>query len=112
LYSKSAGLHASATLSLFTKLAGGDSDAPTFVAGMFAILGVLYLVVARQTVGYTLGEAVLDVRYQPPRRPRFQRLARQGATGSVVKEAERAARARKWFSDSVGRCDQTADSAG
>jgi len=32
--------------------------------------------------------------------------------GSVVKEAERAAGARKWFADSVGRCDQTADSAG
>ena len=67
---------AAGTLSLFTKLAGGDSDALTFVAAMFAILGVLYLVVARQTVGYTLGEAVLDVRYHPPRRPRFQRLAR------------------------------------
>jgi hypothetical protein len=58
---------------------------------MFAILGVLYLVVARQTVGYTLGEAVLDVRYHPPRRPRFQRMARYGATGSLVKEAETAA---------------------
>jgi len=67
---------AAGTLSLFTKLAGGDSDALTFVAAMFAILGVLYLVVARQTVGYTLGEAVLDVRYHPPRRPRLPRLAR------------------------------------
>ena len=67
---------AAGTLSLFTKLVGGDSDALTFVAAMFAILGVLYLVVARQTVGYTLGEAMLDVRYHPPRRPRLQRLAR------------------------------------
>ena len=58
------------------KTRGGDSDALTFVAAMFEILGVLYLVVARQTVGYTLGEAMLDVRYHPPRRPRFQRLAR------------------------------------
>jgi DNA-binding response OmpR family regulator len=39
---------------------------------MFAILGVLYLVVARQTVGYTLGEALLDVRYHPPRRPQLR----------------------------------------
>ena len=65
---------AAVALSLFTNLAGGDSDALAFVAAMFAILGVLYLVVARQTVGYTLGEAVLDVRYHPPRRPRLLRL--------------------------------------
>jgi membrane-associated protein len=64
---------AAGALSLFTNLAGGDSDALAFVAAMFTILGVLYLVVARQTVGYTLGEAMLDVRYHPPRRPRFQR---------------------------------------
>ncbi|MHB8588301.1 MAG: DedA family protein [Candidatus Dormibacteraceae bacterium] len=61
-------------LSLFTHLTGGDSDELAFVAAIFAILGVLYLVVARQTVGYTLGEALLDVRYHPPRRPRLQRL--------------------------------------
>jgi len=30
--------------------------------------------VARHTVGYTLGEALLDVRYHPPRRPRMQRV--------------------------------------
>ena len=59
-------------LSLFTNLAGSDSDELVFLAAIFAILGVLYLVVARQTVGYTLGEAVLDVRYHPPRRPRLQ----------------------------------------
>ena len=40
---------------------------------LFAILGVLYLVVARQTVGSTLGEALLDVRYHPPRRPWLRR---------------------------------------
>jgi membrane-associated protein len=59
-------------LSLFTNLAGGDPDELVFLAAIFAILGVLYLVVARQTVGYTLGEAMLDVRYHPPRRPRLQ----------------------------------------
>jgi hypothetical protein len=62
-------------LSLFTHVAGGDSDNLAFAAAIFAILGVLYLVVARQTVGYTLGDALLDVRYHRPRRPRWQRLA-------------------------------------
>ncbi|HEY5035426.1 MAG TPA: VTT domain-containing protein [Candidatus Dormibacteraeota bacterium] len=62
-------------LSLITNLAGDDSGDLAFVAAIFAILGVLYLVVARQTVGYTLGEALLDVRYHPPRdRRRMQRL--------------------------------------
>ena len=63
---------AAGALSLFTNLAGGDSDALVFIAAMFAILGVLYLVVARHTVGYTLGEALLDVRYHPPRRPQLR----------------------------------------
>jgi hypothetical protein len=63
-----------AALSLFTNLAGDDYGDLAFVAAIFAILGVLYLVVARQTVGYTLGEALLDVRYHPPRRPRLSRL--------------------------------------
>lgn len=67
---------AAGVLSLLTNLAGGDSDAPAFVAAMFAILGFLYLVVARQTIGHTLGEAALDVRYHPPRRRRLQRLGR------------------------------------
>jgi membrane-associated protein len=61
-------------LSLFTNLAGSDSDELAFLAAIFAILGVLYLVVARQTVGYTLGEALLDVRYRPPSRSILQRL--------------------------------------
>ena len=62
-------------LSLITNLAGDESGDLAFVAAIFAILGVLYLVVARQTVGYTLGEALLDVRYHPPRdRRRMQRL--------------------------------------
>lgn len=47
---------------------GGSADLP-YVAVTFAILGVLYLVVARETVGSTLGEALLDARYHPPRRP-------------------------------------------
>ena len=56
-------------LSLLTGLAQGDSGELPFAAVIFAILGVLYLVAARQTVGSTLGEALLDVRYHPPRRP-------------------------------------------
>lgn len=62
-------------LSLFAHLAGGDTDDQVFVAAIFAALGILYLVVARQTVGFTLGEALLDVRYHPTRRPRLQRPA-------------------------------------
>jgi membrane-associated protein len=57
-------------LSLVTGVARGDFDEEIFLAAVFAILGVLYLVVARQTVGYTLGEALLDVRYHPPHRQR------------------------------------------
>lgn len=56
-------------LSLLTGLSQGDSGELPFAAVIFAILGVLYLVAARQTVGFTLGEALLDVRYHPPRRP-------------------------------------------
>jgi membrane protein DedA with SNARE-associated domain len=61
-------------LSLVTSLARGDSDELVFLIPIFAILGVIYLVVARQTVGYTLGEALLDIRYHPPRRPRLRPL--------------------------------------
>jgi membrane-associated protein len=56
-------------LVLLAGLALGDSGDLSYSAVIFAILGILYLVVARQTVGSTLGEAVLDVRYHPPRRP-------------------------------------------
>lgn len=43
------------------------------MATIFAILGILYLLVARETVGHTLGEALLDVTYHPPRRRRAKR---------------------------------------
>jgi hypothetical protein len=56
-------------LVLLTGLALGDSGDLPGAGVVFAILGILYLVVARQTVGSTLGEALLDVRYHPPRRP-------------------------------------------
>ncbi len=32
----------------------------------FSLLALVYILVARQTVGFTVGEAVLDVRYHPP----------------------------------------------
>lgn len=54
-------------LSLLSVLARGDLDDIVFAAGIFALLSLLYLIVARHTVGFTLGEAVLDVRYHPPR---------------------------------------------
>ncbi|HVS50565.1 MAG TPA: VTT domain-containing protein [Candidatus Dormibacteraeota bacterium] len=54
-------------LSLITGLAPGDPDEQVFAAGIFAILGLIYLMVARQTVGHTLGEALLDVHYNRTR---------------------------------------------
>ena len=60
-------------LVLLTRVALGDSGDLPYAAVIFAILGGLYLVVARQTVGSTLGEALLDVRYHPPRRPWLRR---------------------------------------
>jgi membrane protein DedA with SNARE-associated domain len=69
-----------AVLSLVTGVARGDFDDETFLAVMFAVLGVLYLVVARETVGYTLGEALLDVRYHPPHRPTFGRQSKDASS--------------------------------
>jgi membrane protein DedA with SNARE-associated domain len=62
-----------AALSLFTYIARGDADEVDFVATIFALLGVLYLLIARETVGHTLGEALLDVTYHPPRRRHAKR---------------------------------------
>ena len=56
-------------------LAPRDSEERAVVAAIFAILGIIYLVVARETVGFTLGEALLDARYHPRRRPRLHRAA-------------------------------------
>ncbi len=56
-------------LVLLSGLDVGDAGDLPLSGAIFAILGILYLVVARQTVGSTLGEALLDVRYHPPRRP-------------------------------------------
>jgi hypothetical protein len=57
-------------LSIFTGLGPGDPDEEAIAAAVFVVLGILYLVVARQTVGHTLGESLLEVQYQPRRRAR------------------------------------------
>jgi len=57
-------------LSIFTGLAPGDPDEEAIAAAVFVLLGVLYLLVARQTVGHTLGEALLEVQYHSRRRVR------------------------------------------
>jgi membrane-associated protein len=54
-------------LSVITGLAPGDPDEQVFAAVIFAFLGLIYLMVARQTVGHTLGEALLDVHYNRTR---------------------------------------------
>ena len=55
-------------LSIFTGLGPGDPDEEAIALAIFVILGILYLVVARQTVGHTLGEALLEVHYRSRRR--------------------------------------------
>ncbi|HVC77640.1 MAG TPA: VTT domain-containing protein [Candidatus Micrarchaeaceae archaeon] len=60
-------------LSLMAGLAPVDVAERAAVAAIAAVLGVTYLFVARQTVGYTVGEALLDVRYYAPRRPHLRR---------------------------------------
>lgn len=57
-------------LSIFTGLSPGDPDEEAIAAAVFVLLGVLYLLVARQTVGHTLGEALLEVQYHSRRRVR------------------------------------------
>jgi len=66
---------AAGVLSLLAGFAEGNSGKLPFLIAILAILGLLYLVVARQTVGYTLGEALLAVRYHPPRPLRLIRLS-------------------------------------
>jgi hypothetical protein len=55
-----------AILSVLTDVATNNLN--DLVAGMvtFSLLGLVYILAARQTVGFTVGEAALDVRYHPP----------------------------------------------
>jgi hypothetical protein len=47
----------------------------------FSLLGLVYILVARQTVGFTVGEAALDVRYHPPWTNRQMARAKQMRLG-------------------------------
>jgi len=55
-----------AILSVLSDLATQSLSDVVLAAVLFSLLSLLYLLVARETVGFTLGEAVLDVRYHPP----------------------------------------------
>ena len=44
-----------------------DLNEVVLAAVMFSLLSLVYLLIARETVGFTLGEAILDVRYHPRR---------------------------------------------
>lgn len=55
-----------AILSVLSDLATQDLNDVVLAAVMFSLLSLAYLLVARETVGSTLGEAMLDVRYHPP----------------------------------------------
>ena len=57
-----------AVLSVLSDFATQDLGDVVFAAVLYSLLSLLYLLVARETVGFTLGEAVFDVRYHPPRR--------------------------------------------
>jgi membrane protein DedA with SNARE-associated domain len=55
-----------AILSLLSDLATQNLNDVVLAAVLFSLLSLVYILVARETVGFTLGEAVLDVRYHPP----------------------------------------------
>ena len=54
-----------AILSVLSDLATQNLNDVVLAAVMFSLLSLVYILVARETVGFTLGEAVLDVRYHP-----------------------------------------------
>ena len=55
-----------AILSVLSGLATENLNDVVLAALTFSLLSLAYIVVARETVGFTLGEAVLDIRYHPP----------------------------------------------
>ncbi len=55
-----------AILSVLSDLATQNLNDVVLAAVMFSVLSLVYILMARETVGFTLGEAVLDVRYHPP----------------------------------------------
>ena len=54
-----------ATLSVLSDLATQNLNDVVLAATLFSALSLVYILVARWTVGFTLGEAVFDVRYHP-----------------------------------------------
>ncbi len=55
-----------AILSVLSDLATNNLNDLVAATVTFSLLGLVYILVARQTVGFTVGEAALDVRYHPP----------------------------------------------
>jgi membrane protein DedA with SNARE-associated domain len=55
-----------AVLSVLSDFATQNLNDVVLASVMFLLLSLVYLLVARETVGFTLGEAILDVRYHPP----------------------------------------------
>ena len=55
-----------AGLSLLTALVGQDAD--SFLSGLliYGAIAILYILIARRSMGFTLGEMVLEVRYRRP----------------------------------------------
>jgi len=55
-----------AILSALSDLATNNLNDLVVAMVTFSLLGLVYILVARQTVGFTVGEAAFDVRYHPP----------------------------------------------
>jgi membrane-associated protein len=55
-----------AILSVLSVVATNNLNDLVVAVVTFSLLSLVYILVARQTVGFTVGEAVLDVRYHPP----------------------------------------------
>lgn len=59
-----------AILSLLSDLATQNLNDVVIAAVIFSLLSLAYILVARETVGFTLGEVAFDIRYHPPWRNR------------------------------------------
>jgi len=59
-----------AILSVLSDVATNNLNDLVVAVVTFSLLALVYISVARQTVGFTVGEAALDVRYHPPWRNR------------------------------------------
>jgi membrane-associated protein len=66
-----------AVLSVLSVVATNNLNDLVVAVVTFSLLGLVYILVARQTVGFTVGEAILDVRYHPPWTNRQMMRAKQ-----------------------------------